>query len=99
MKHITAIPSMILAVLLSDFSVSAQRNMSLADNAALRYWSAFSEVQDSAITEQQAYCGDAGTAARSVRIAIWGNSVDSVGDTAESLVGGEPNLGRSFICE
>ena len=45
---------MILAVLLSDFSVSAQRNMSLADNAALRYWSAFSEVQDSAITEQQA---------------------------------------------
>ncbi len=54
MKHITAIPSMILAVLLSDFSVSAQRNMSLADNAALRYWSAFSEVQDSAITEQQA---------------------------------------------
>ena len=54
MKHITAIPSIILAVLLSDFSVSAQRNMSLADNAALRYWSAFSEVQDSAITEQQA---------------------------------------------
>ena len=54
MKHITAIPSMILAVLLSDFSVSAQGNMSLAENAALRYWSAFSEVQDSAITEQQA---------------------------------------------
>ncbi len=54
MKHIATIPSMILAVLLSDFSVSAQGNMSLAENAALRYWSAFSEVQDSAITEQQA---------------------------------------------
>src|SRR5256885_11297175 len=54
MKHITAISSMILVVLLSGVSVSAQRNMSLADNAALRYWSAFSQVQDSAITEQQA---------------------------------------------
>ena len=54
MKHITAISSMILVVLLSGVSVSAQRNMSLADNAALRYWSAFSEVRDSAITEKQA---------------------------------------------
>jgi len=54
MKHITAISSMILVVLLSGVSVSAQRNMSLADNAALRYWFAFSQVQDSAITEQQA---------------------------------------------
>jgi hypothetical protein len=54
MKHITAISSMILVVLLPGVSVSAQRNMSLADNAALRYWSAFSAVQDSAITDEQA---------------------------------------------
>ena len=45
---------MILVVLLPCVSVSAQRNMSLADNAALRYWSAFSAVQDSAITDEQA---------------------------------------------
>jgi len=54
MKHITAISSMILVVLLPGVSVDAQRNMSLADNAALRYWSAFSAVQDSAITDEQA---------------------------------------------
>src|SRR5882762_2602153 len=54
MKHITAISSMILVVLLPCVSVSAQRNISLADNAALRYWSAFSAVQDTAITDEQA---------------------------------------------
>ncbi len=54
MKHITAISSLILVVLLPGVSVSAQRNMALADNAALRYWSAFSAVQDSAITDEQA---------------------------------------------
>jgi hypothetical protein len=54
MKHIAAISSMILVVLLPGVSVSAQRNVSLADNAALRYWSAFSAVQDSAITDEQA---------------------------------------------
>src|ERR1700730_2520947 len=54
MNHISSIPSIILVVLLSAVSASAQRNVSLADNAALRYWSAFSEVQDTAITDQQA---------------------------------------------
>src|SRR5439155_17298072 len=54
MKHITAISSLILVVLLPGVCVSAQRNMALADNAALRYWSAFSAVQDSAITDEQA---------------------------------------------
>jgi len=54
MKHITAVPSIILALVLSAVSASAQRNVSLADNAALRYWSAFSAVQDSAITDEQA---------------------------------------------
>jgi len=57
MKHITPIPSIILVFLISAASVSAQsaqRSVSLADNAALRYWSAFSAVQDSAITDEQA---------------------------------------------
>jgi hypothetical protein len=54
MKHSGAIPLIILVVLLSAVSASAQRNVSLAENAALRYWSAFSEVQDAAITDQQA---------------------------------------------
>lgn len=54
MKIFNTIPSMILIVLLSAGSAFAQRNASLTENAALRYWSAFSEVQDSGITDQQA---------------------------------------------
>ena len=45
---------MILIALLSAGSALAQRNTSLTENAALRYWSAFSQVQDSGITDQQA---------------------------------------------
>jgi len=41
-------------LLLSAASAFADRNVSLADNAALRYWSAFSALQDSAITDEQA---------------------------------------------
>jgi hypothetical protein len=51
---ISNISSMILIALLSAGSALAQRNPSLKENAALRYWSAFSEVQDSGITDQQA---------------------------------------------
>jgi len=54
MKIFNTIPSMILIVLLSAASALAQRNASPTENAALRYWSAFSEVQDSGITDQQA---------------------------------------------
>ena len=54
MKNITAIPSIIFVFLLSAVSTLAEKNVSLADNAALRYWSAFSAVQDSAITDEQA---------------------------------------------
>jgi len=54
MKLFNTIPSMILIALLSFGSALAQRNTSLTENAALRYWSAFSEVQDSGITDQQA---------------------------------------------
>lgn len=54
MKIFNTISSMILIALLSAGSALAQRNTSLTENAALRYWSAFSEVQDSGITDQQA---------------------------------------------
>ncbi len=54
MKILNTIPSIILIALLSAGSALAQRNASLTENAALRYWSAFSEVQDSSITDQQA---------------------------------------------
>jgi hypothetical protein len=54
MKIFNTIPSIILIALLSVGSALAQRNASLTENAALRYWSAFSEVQDSGITDQQA---------------------------------------------
>jgi len=54
MKISNTIPSMILIALLSAGSALAQRNAPLTENAALRYWSAFSEVQDSGITDQQA---------------------------------------------
>src|SRR3989440_4219820 len=54
MKRITAIPSIIFVFLLSAVSAFAEKNVSLADNAALRYWSAFSAVQDAVITDEQA---------------------------------------------
>src|SRR3984885_2602527 len=54
MRHITAIPSIIVVLLLCAPPLFAEKNVSLADNAALRYWSAFSAVQDSAITDEQA---------------------------------------------
>jgi hypothetical protein len=54
MKILNTIFSMILIALLSAGSALAQRNAPLTGNAAFRYWSAFSEVQDSGITDQQA---------------------------------------------
>jgi len=51
---LNTILSMILIALLSTGLASAQRNASITENAALRYWSAFSELQDSGITDQQA---------------------------------------------
>jgi hypothetical protein len=54
MKYMISVSSIVLVVLLSAISTRAQRNPSLADNAALRYWSAFSAVQDAAITDQEA---------------------------------------------
>jgi hypothetical protein len=54
MKRFGAILSTILIALVSRGSALGQRTARLSDNAALRYWSAFSEVQDIAITDQQA---------------------------------------------
>jgi len=54
MKLSNTIPSMILLALLSVGSALAQRNSPIAENAALRYWSAFSVIQDAGISDQQA---------------------------------------------
>lgn len=54
MKILNTVSSMILIALLSAGPGLAQRKASLTENAALRYWSAFSQVQDSGITDQQA---------------------------------------------
>jgi hypothetical protein len=54
MKIFNVMPSMILIALLSAGSALAQQHEPLKENAALRYWSAFSQVQDSGITDQQA---------------------------------------------
>jgi hypothetical protein len=54
MKYMTSISSIVLVALLSAISTCAQKNPPLAENAALRYWSAFSMVQDAAITDQEA---------------------------------------------
>jgi hypothetical protein len=54
MKLATTILSAILISLFSAGSAQAQRKTSATDNAALRYWAAFSEVQDAGITDPQA---------------------------------------------
>jgi hypothetical protein len=48
------LPSIALLVAASVNSASAQQAVKLGQNAALRYWSAFAEMQDSAITDEQA---------------------------------------------
>lgn len=54
MKRIHGITSVALAVLLAVGAAMGQRSVSLADNAALRYWAAFSQLQDAAITDEEA---------------------------------------------
>jgi hypothetical protein len=54
MKRINIIGPMVVTALLAIGSAFAQRTAPLADNAALRYWAAFSELQDAAITDQEA---------------------------------------------
>lgn len=45
---------MILLMVVSTGSTSAQPRTKLGENAALRYWAAFAQMQDSAITDPQA---------------------------------------------
>jgi hypothetical protein len=54
MKTFRVIPSMIPLLAFSAISLSAQQPVKLGQNAALRYWSAFAEMQDYSITEPQA---------------------------------------------
>jgi hypothetical protein len=54
MNTLRWIPSIILLVAVSVGSAPAQQRVRLGENAALRYWSAFAQMQDSAITDQQA---------------------------------------------
>lgn len=46
--------SLTLLVAISVGSASAQQNTKLGENAALRYWSAFAQMQDAAVTDEQA---------------------------------------------
>src|SRR5262249_58940616 len=54
MKILRVISLIFLSGAVPVGSAIAQQNAPLAQNAALRYWSAFAEMQDSAITEEQA---------------------------------------------
>jgi hypothetical protein len=49
-----SIPSLIILLAATAASGNAQQRLKLADNAALRYWAAFAQMQDSAITDEQA---------------------------------------------
>jgi len=54
MNSTRLISSVVFVVAMSMGSVSAQQRAKVGENAALRYWSAFAQMQDSAITDQQA---------------------------------------------
>src|SRR2546430_8523294 len=54
MNNFHVIPVAIFFLALSTSSAFAQQQMRLGDNAALRYWAAFSEMQDAVISDQQA---------------------------------------------
>jgi hypothetical protein len=54
MRTLRLITWLFFCVMLSAGSAFAQQKISLGENAALRYWSAFAEMQDSAISEEQA---------------------------------------------
>jgi hypothetical protein len=54
MKTLRLIPSVILFIAASFGGASAQQKVKLGENAALRYWSAFAQMEDVAITDDQA---------------------------------------------
>ncbi len=53
MKIPYLVPLIVLIATLGGDSVGAEQKIKLGDNAALRYWSAFAQMQDAAITTQQ----------------------------------------------
>jgi len=54
MKRIHSIACTAAVLLIAACAALGQRTASLADNAALRYWSAFSQLQDTGLTDQEA---------------------------------------------
>lgn len=54
MKTLRVISFLIACAVVPPGATFAQQNPPLSQNAALRYWSAFAEMQDSAISDQQA---------------------------------------------
>lgn len=54
MKSFRPISSLVLFLVFAGSSAWPQQNFNLGDNAALRYWSAFAQMQDSAITDADA---------------------------------------------
>lgn len=54
MTRMNAVGSRLVVVLLAVSAAVGQGNVSLGDNAALRYWAAFSQLQDAAIRNQEA---------------------------------------------
>lgn len=54
MNTLRRISAATLCVAVSVGAASAQQKGKLGDNAALRYWSAFAQMQDAAITDEQA---------------------------------------------
>ena len=54
MNSTRLISSIVFGVAISIGCASAQQRAKVGENAALRYWSAFAQMQDSAITDQQA---------------------------------------------
>src|SRR6266513_3915505 len=54
MKTLRLILLIVLCAVAPPGSLFSQQNAQLGVNAALRYWSAFAEMRDSAITDQQA---------------------------------------------
>jgi hypothetical protein len=54
MKTLRVIPIVVLILVMQTNQAFSQQNYHLAENSALRYWTAFSEMQDSAIGDEQA---------------------------------------------
>ncbi len=54
MNSLRSIAVFILVAALTASLALAQQRANLGDNAALRYWAAFAQMQDSAITDQEA---------------------------------------------